>query len=261
MPLKTYIDDAESRARSERDALEAKRDAIDRFIDRVEDLAPEPSPSSSHPVTAVAGMLSRNASTDDECRAVRRAFAETIRPHSIGDIDESESLDETIRAEFSESLAGALAPTTDTSFSPKLKRTVVSEATARRTETDASYRALEREISHLEEAEEVVDNVTSWLVTADETSLCTLDFDELRERHDALASCRRRCETVARRRQEFLDETTSNGVEARVRHRRLVPYLYEDFPVDHPVLATVARLDATCRACRRVIRDHLVRRV
>jgi hypothetical protein len=33
------------------------------------------------------------------------------------------------------------------------------------------------------------------------------------------------------------------------------------FEVDHPVLATVARLDNTCKDCQRTVRDHLIRRV
>ena len=64
----------------------------------------------------------------------------------------------------------------------------------------------------------------------------------------------------ARERQQFLRATTNDGLEAGVRHERLMPPLYQDVPVDHPVLATVAKLDATCGACRRTVRDHVVRR-
>ncbi len=140
--MTTRIDDAVARARCELESVETKRDAIDRFRSRVADLPPEPAPSSPRRVTATAGVEARSArSTDDRCQAVRRAFAETVRPHCGGDGDEPSSLHATIRAEFSEPLAAALAPTTDTSFSPRLKRAILSEAGTRRIETDVLARA------------------------------------------------------------------------------------------------------------------------
>jgi hypothetical protein len=83
-------------------------------------------------------------------RAEREAFDETIRPHSVADVDETEPLLGTIRGEFRDALPVALAPATAASFTLEL-------------------------------------------------------------------------------------------------------------PVDHPVLATAATLDATCRACQRSVRDSLVR--
>ncbi|OYR50821.1 hypothetical protein [Halorubrum sp. Ea8] len=57
---------------------------------------------------------------DARCREVRRAFHETARPHSLADVDDAdaESLLETVRSEFTESVAVALAPTTDASSTP-----------------------------------------------------------------------------------------------------------------------------------------------
>lgn len=262
MPVDTHIDDAASRVRSERDAIEAKIDAIERFADRVGELSPEPTPPTAQRAAVGTGMGSRGShSTKDRCRVVRRAFDETIRPHSVEDVDDSESIHETIRAEFSESLAVALAPTTETSFSPTLKRAILSEAGARRAETDVLCRALEREVSHLDDWCAAVDDITEWVATTDQTPLVDLGFDALRRRHETLAAHRDRCEDIARKRQAFLRRTTSRGGEIALGHENLIPYLYEDFPVDHPVLATVARLDETCADCQRIVRQRLVRRV
>jgi hypothetical protein len=63
----------------------------------------------------------------------------------------------------------------------------------------------------------------------------------------------------ARERQQFLRETTNDGLEAGVRHERLMPSLDQDFPVDQPILATIARLDATCKQCQRMMRDRQLR--
>jgi len=261
VPVTTYVDLAEDRARAHREAAAEKRAAFDAFLDRVEELPPE-SASSSTGMAATAGTLPGGASsTGDRCRTVRTAFAETVRPHAVADDGEAEALLETIRSELSEPVAVALAPTTDASFTPALKRRVVSAAATRRAEAGALRAALDRETDQLGRACEVVDDVTAWLADADGTPLTELGFEALRDRHGTIADHRARCERLGEDRQAFLRETTTRDAEVGVDHRRLVPQVYEALPVDHPVLATVARLDAVCADCQRAVREHLVRRV
>jgi len=113
----------------------------------------------------------------------------------------------------------------------------------------------------LEAAGETVEEITGWIVDTDETPLTDLGFQGLRRRHEALARHRDRCEELATQRQEFLERTTSRSAEAGIRHRSLVPHLDQEFPMDHPLLVTVARLDDACAECQRAVRRHLVRRV
>lgn len=261
MPVQTHIDQARTRVQAEQESIDAKLDAIDGFVDRIRDLSTAPTPSMTDTTATGGGLVRVESATDDRCRTVRTAFAETIRPHSVADADEPNSLLETIRSEFSDGVAVALAPTSDTSFTAELKRAILSEADARRAETAVLRDALVREDSQLEAAGETVDEITGWIADADETPLADLGFEELKDRHEQLATYRARCEEVARRRQSFLDGATNNGTEVGVSHRSLGPYLYRDFPTDHPVLATIARLDDTCADCQRAVRDHLVRRV
>ncbi|MEF8814876.1 MAG: hypothetical protein V5A55_13835 [Halovenus sp.] len=261
MPVQTYIDQARTRVQAEQDAVDEMRDAYDAFIRRVTELQPDPSPAPTAGLTTTVGtQLAVDAATDDQCGTVRTAFAETIHPHSVVDIDESESLLETIREEFTDAIAVALATTTETSFTPDLKRMIIAEAQSRRSEVTALRKTLDREDAHLEKASTAVDEITTWIADADETPLTDLRFNALARRHDRLATHRDRCTELARGRQQFLQRATNNGIETGVRHRSLVPYLYQDFPVDHPVLATVATLDDTCADCQRVVRAHLIRR-
>lgn len=261
MSVKTHVGRARTRVRSEQEAVDARLEAMETFLDRIEDLSPEPTPAASSGITATAGTLSRgNSSTEDRCRTVRTAFAETIRPYSVDDVDESKPLLETIQTELTDSIAVALAPTTGTSFSPELKRAIVSEAGARRAETEVLRQALGREESHLEDAAAVIDDITAWIAGADETPLTELGFESLQHRHETLTSHRERCEGLARKRQAFLEESTNRNAEVGIRHRDLVSYLYGDAGVDHPILATIARLDAACAECQRAVRSHLVRR-
>lgn len=260
MPVTTHIDRARTRVQAEQEAVEAKIGAFETFIDRVADLSTDPIQSSPG-ITATAGtQLHLDSSTDDPCRTVRTAFAETIRPHSVADVDGSESLLETIREEFTDTIAVALAPTTEASFTTELEQMVVAEARTRRAEATALQEALGREEAHLDDAGTVVDDVTAWIAEANETPLTDLGFDALEDWHETLASHRDRCEDVAHQRQEFLQQTTNSSIEAGIRHESLVPYLYQEFPVDYPVLATVVRLDDTCSECQRAVRTHLVRR-
>lgn len=256
--VRTHVDGPRDHARAERRALVDKRDAFATFADRVKRLAPE-SPSS--PASTASGGLVRNvAATSDRCAAVRTAFAETVRPHSVADVDGDEPLLETVRQELSEPIAVPLAPATEASFSPALTRAVLTETTGRRTESDVLCRAVDRETTELDAAAEVVDRITGWIATADETPLTDLGFEALRARHEALARHRERCDDLAARRQSFLDGATSEGPDASIGHRRLVVFLYQSFPVDHPVLATVVRLDDACAECQRAVRRHPVRR-
>ncbi|MDS0260985.1 hypothetical protein NDI56_16410 [Haloarcula sp. S1CR25-12] len=262
MPSHTRIHDALTRVQTEQDAVDAKRDAIDQFTERVEACSPAPSPAAATGATATVGLTpQRSQGSADKCQAVRQAFAETIRPHSLDDVDDSESLHETIQAELSESIAIALAPTTEATFSPELKQAVLSKSHVRRAATDTLRRALDREVSELGDARDTVDEITEWISTADETALTQLGFNELRTRHETLAVYRSRCEELASHRQDFLDGATSHGETIDVSHRNLVDYAYQDFPVDRPVLTTITRLDETCDECQRIVRQHLVRRV
>jgi len=260
MPVNTYVDRARTRTRTEQETVDEKLGAIDAFVDRVSEIPTDSVPSSTAKLPATDGGLVRaGGSTGDRCRVVRSAFAETIGAH-VADVDDEDALLAAIGDEFSEEIAVALASTTPASFTPNLKRAVVSEATTRRAETAVLRRALGREATHLDGAGAVVDDVTAWIADADETPLTDLGFDALQQRHETLARHRDRCTELAAERQAFLRETTNQGVDAGIRHRSLVPSLYEDFPVDHPLLATVARLDDACADCQRAVRRHLIRR-
>jgi len=260
MTVTTHIDRARARVRTEQDAVARKHEAFETFADRIAALSTDPTPSATPGITATAGPHPpRESGGTDRCRTVRTAFAETIRPHSVADADDSEPLLATIRTEFTDAIAVALAPTTDASFTAELKGAIVAETRVRRAEAEVLERALDHERTRLDDAADAVDRITAWIADADETPLLDLGFDALRARHETLSTHRDRCQELAETRQAFLRDTTG-GTQVEIGHRKLVPYLYDDFPVDHPVLSTAARLDAACAACQRNVRDHLVRR-
>jgi len=177
----------------------------------------------------------------------------------VGDGDPPPTVD-AIRAEFTDSIATALTPESRTTFGGRLERALLEEVRTRRAETAVLERALEREAHSLEAAADTVEGVVGWIVETDETPLTELGFEALRDRHETLADHRSACRTLLRERQSLIAATTNERGEVGLHHRTLLRSLYEDVPVEYPVLSTVLRLVETCASCQRAVRDHLVRR-
>ncbi|MFD1600592.1 hypothetical protein ACFSBX_16760 [Halobellus rarus] len=177
------------------------------------------------------------------------------------DLDEDEPLLETIRSELSDSIAIAVAPTTEAELTTDLRDAIVTEAQSRYVELQTMSAALAREIDQLEAALSTVTPILEWLVDANETPPTKLDFDALQARHATLETHRDSCETLLTDRQAFLHQTTSRAAKAGITHHTLIEYLYQDFPVDHPVLSTGIRLDDLCAESQQTVRSHLIQRV
>lgn len=260
--VETHVDRAAARVREERTALESKGAAYEAFVRRVAAVPAESAPSGQPGAAVATGTQFRTeARGSDRCRAVREAFAETVRPHSVADVDDAESLSTTIRNELTDAVADVLAPTTDAVFTPETKRAIVAEARTQRAGVAVTERALDREAASLDDAAAVVEAVTSWVAGAERTPLSELGFDALRNRHRTLAAHRERCEAAVADRQTFLRESTGRTAAVEVGHRALARYLYQELPVKYPVLSTVTRFDGVCESCQRAVRAHLVRRV
>ncbi|ARS89406.1 DUF7260 family protein [Natrarchaeobaculum aegyptiacum] len=268
MTVRTPIHRATERVADERDHLEGNLAAIERFAAGVRELSPvSPPGSAGTPPLADGGVVLAARSqwggdqTDDRCEQVRDLFADTIRPYSVADIDQPEPLLETIAEELGTDVAVALSAETESAFTPQVKRATLAAATDRRDECLALERAVAREAESLEAAATTVDSITEWLCRADETPLLDLGFDDLQERHEALAEHRERCRRLLEKRQSTLQRTASHHASAGVRQRSVTRYLYCEFPVSYPVLSTTLRLERACADCQRAVRDHLTRRV
>ncbi|GGL73285.1 DUF7260 family protein [Halocalculus aciditolerans] len=267
MVVDTYVDDAEARVADERDHVTGERAAFTQFRKTVADMTPRTGTgngrtggsAASGGGAAATSFVGDSAGTT-QCARVREAFADTVRPYSVDDVDADEPLLVTVREELGESVALALAPNTSLGFTPTVKNALLSTVGDRRQELDAMTHALDRETDSLRDAAADIDDITAWLADVDETPLTALDFDGLRRRHDALADHRATCDRLAADRQTFLRRTTSHNATVGLTHRSLVPYLYQEFSVTYPVLVTVARLDAVLDDCQRAVRRHLTAR-
>lgn len=265
MTVETHLGRAMDRVDAERERVDALSDGLERFASRVADLSvgadsPDPrggvidGPGPDGHLTDGGVRLRSRSGAPDGCERVRDLFVADVLPHADADAP--------VRA-MSEELGREVAMLVARGDSRHLSRPLIDAVTAasarRRRDVRTMQRALEREAAFLDDAASDLDPVVDWIVDADETPLTDLDFDALRERHEALATHRTGCRELAERRQRQLDATTARGQSA-IAHRSLVESLYAGFAVSHPVLATAVRLDDLCRRCQRAVREHLVRR-
>lgn len=261
MVVETHVDVARETVARERGQIVDEQEAYEQFRRQVASISPTEAP----PQTGAGGSgpigTQAAASTTDStnCRRVREAFAETVRPHSVDAADE-EPLLETIREELGDGIAVALAPTTDHGFTPQTKQAIFAAVCERLQDLDATTTSLDREAESLAAAATETETVTEWLRAADETPLPELGFEDLRERHERLDEFRDQCQQRLTVRQELLQETTSQNPWVGLNHRSLVVFLYQKFQVNYPVLSTIARLDDLLADCQRTVRDHLTRR-
>jgi hypothetical protein len=265
--LEGRVSAAIERVAAEREHVADELRAYDRFDASVRDIEPATAAAAGGRPATDGGAVTRarTAVREDSMAGpadrVREAFAETVRPYSVADVDDGEPLVETLAAELGDGIAATLSPTTPGRLTPEVKDAIRSAVDRRRAELRATENALETEADSLETARETFDEVVVWLLAADERPLSSLGFEDLRRRHETLATFRSRCSDVAADRQAVLRRTTSDGPKAGVSHDTLVEFLYQDAPTAHPVLTTAVRLDSVCASCQRTVRDHLVRRV
>jgi len=260
MALETHIDAARQRVETEREHIVGERRAYEQFRSEVAAVGTTtPGGSGGH----AGGVLSVADGGDPgatNCRRLREAFAETVRPYSVEDVGGDESVLETVREELGDGIALALAPSTDHGVTPQVKQAIAARTVERIAELQAMTAALDREESSLATAAEEVATVTDWLVEADETPLPSLEFEELRARHETLESYREGCEELLAERQSLLHSSPAADGHVTMRQITVARFLYSDFPVEFPVLSTATRLLDVLTDCQRAVRDHLVRR-
>ena len=259
MTVETHVDDARSRVERELRRTAEKRRAFADFHGTVQSIDAD---ARSVRTPGDGPSLAQWAASPTGCREVRRAFTEHLESHCGDELETPDTVHEAIATEFSRELALSLAaPGSPGSLSPTLKRAVLDETDRRRDELAVTKRALERELTSLEGAAEDDSAVVDWLAERDRRPLRELDFAALTARHESLDDHLSSLDEVAAERQSVLDSTTGGPETIGVSHGVLIEYLYAEFPVTHPVLATVARLASLCRDAQVAVRDHLTRRV
>lgn len=271
MTVRTRVDQAIERVATERSWTVEKRRKVEAFADDVAELEPAAAPAGGASPGASLGAgpaaggwtaTEQSAAGGVGTSAVLECFDEHLAAYSGTPDETPETVHDCVAEEFSSELAVALCGgDTSGALTPSLKRAVVEAAQSRRAELDVTATALRRERASLEDARDAIEPITGWFVEHDPTPLSDLGFERLRDWHERIDEHRAALDDVAAERQVHLDRTTTHDGAVGVDHDVLATYLYAEFEVSHPVLATVASLADCCRSAQRAIRDHLVRRV
>lgn len=257
----THVHAALGRVSDEQEHFSDKIDAFGRFYSEVKEISPASGTTTrvARRITGGGGMVSMTTSSSGSaCDEVLKAFARTIRPYSIKDIDGDESLMTTVSEELGRDIAVSLSSETDMNFTKEVKRAVLSETAGRRSELHAMKDALDREKMSLSSSAEVIEDLQGVLSETEE-GLLSDGFTELRSKYETLSEYTESCERAIEERQDTLHRTTNQGAAAGVRHRDLVEYLYEEFPTEYPALSTLTRLNEVCTERKREVSTHMSR--
>lgn len=253
-----YISEAKEQVQAELSQVNQRKRGLKAFAEEVREIHPDAA-HNTNLVTSDAGQYSQVSNAHSSgCRRVRKAFAEHMVQDEVK-VEEEETV-ELIGEEYTETIAAALSPASCTPFSAKIQQVLLAETTLRVQQSSVYLKALQRELEYLNGTKENVYPIIDWITEANSDSLHELSFEPLKTRYSKLESWQEECDALARRRQEFISSTTTQNAEARITHRALLESAYDELPVTHPVLASIAELYKLCDECKDSVRKHLCRR-
>ena len=261
--LETHLADALQLVTTEQEKINNKLKAFDRFAVGVSQISTVPEVES----TATRAMHNQNqqplsvatqsvSDNDSRIQKVRSLFAKTVRPHSLEDIGKPEPLLVTIREEFSEEIALALAPSTNQQFTKNLKSAILSSVDRCQSNLKTMDNGLTAEKKSLENSISLSESLNEWLVS--EWKFAEREgFDALKDQHEQLNEFRDQCEQLAVDRQSTIHTKRNNTLSADLSHSMLVDYLYQPLPVTYPILSASTQMINKCDTQQRTIRMYL----
>ena len=245
------------RCEDESELVDAKLDAYRTLDGEIAEIRTER--AASQQTNPHARMLPEPSSVSVFDR-IRKTFIEHIGPFHDGDLTKPERLFEVLSQEFSPDLATALATGTDSNyFTSGVKTGIRKKIETRCRELESIHVAVEQEQKSLKTVEEVVLDISSWMVDRDETPLLQRGFDELRSLHETILNHQERLDEVASERQEDINNSSGNP-DVPINHSLLVEKIYGDFPVTYPGLADIAIVSELCTDVQSAVCSHLSRR-
>jgi len=261
--LETHLAEALTLVSTEQEKINDKLKAFDRFAVSVSRISAGSGIGSTvtrsmhngnqQPLSVATQSVPDN---DSRIQKVRSLFAKTVRPQSLEDIEQPEPLLVTIREEFSEEIALALAPSTNQQFTKNLKSAILSSVDRCQSNLKTMDNGLTAEKKSLENSISLSESLNEWLVS-ERKPIEREEFEALKNQHEQLDEFRDQCEQLAIDRQSTIHSKTNNTLSANMSHTMLVDYLYQPLPVTYPILSASAQMVDACDTRQRVIRKYL----
>jgi hypothetical protein len=220
--------------RAECECVVAERDALARFVDRLEELS-----TTQLRGTAVRGVGTGVASTtsqptSDGMAAVEEAYRETVMAVPHYELDYGEPLPRHLASEFGEELAGAVVA--NDRLTPQVKSALLTNAREGRRQRERYLETMRREREQLEQADQLFARVADCCESVDGDRLRRKRFEELQGRLERLYAERERLRESLEGRQEQLHEGITFGWDRRDAES-VYRYLYAELDATYPVLA------------------------
>lgn len=231
---RTNVRGALAAVRAECESVAAERDALARFVERLEELPTTQlrGPSVQGAGIGVASTPSRTAS--DGMGAVEEAYRETVMAVDHYEDDYGEPFAQHLASEFGEEVAGAVVA--NDRLTPQVKSALLTRAREGRRQRENYLEAMEREREQLEAADDLFGDVADSCESVDGERLRRRPFEELQGRLERLYDERARVTEALERRQERLHEGVTFGWD-RQETESVYRFLYGDLDVTYPVLA------------------------
>lgn len=234
--------------------LAAEREAFTRFRSRVSDLEAS-EVSAAVPVTG--GIASGSGTlTDDSLDQVRDAYRGTVMDVAHYEGDYGEPLADNLAAEFGDDLA--IAVVEGSRLTPQLKAALLRSSQESAQRRASLFSTLQSESESLTAAGNVLEEVEAERVAIDERPVAEQSYEALVDDWRHLGRLTDRCRQLVTDRQDRLRELSASMPPGRPELRT---YLYDDLPVNHPVLADGAALAESVEDLRGRVLQSLTRRV
>lgn len=225
--------------RAECNSVIAERDALARFIDRLEEL-----PTTQLQGTSVQGAGIGVASTtsrppSDGMAAVEEAYRETVMAVEHYEQDYGEPFGQHLATEFGEEIAGAVVA--NDQLTPQVKSVLLSSAREGQHQREKYLEAMRREREQLQEASRLFGSIGDTCESVDGNRLRRRPFEELQRRLERLYEERERLNDALAGRQERLHDGITFGWDRRDAES-VYRFLYRDIDATYPVLADGTKL-------------------
>lgn len=247
-----HIIDALDIVQEERTQVLAERDAFDAFLTRVTDISPvQPSRT---PVPSNQVVINSSVQVN-RLEKIQQAYRETVMDVPHYDAEYSDTVAESLAAEFGPNLAAQLH--SGDTFTSLHKRQLVQAAHRCRHDRERFLSILENEETALTAAQSTLEAVETSLEQVSTTHTAEWTFDELVDAYTDLDEIEQQCDELLLERQGHRIDGHASIATPRMAVPDLQTYLYQMLPVTYPVLADTTDLLDRLRRIRRQITSEI----
>jgi hypothetical protein len=226
---------AREQVTEERRRTANERDAFRAFVRKLRDIQPRTQTTTG----GVPAIQVTTGGPDDRLGAVEGAYRSTVMsvPHYTDEYDES--YEEHVRGAFNADIAAVL--TDGPRFEPHHRQAVIAGATSAAQRREALLVEVDDELASLDEHADAVRAIQNEVRDAEDVPFSTCSFGSLEGYFTRMDTLETKCTTILEDRQSTLVRQRRR-ISLPIDAPDIATYLYQDLPVNYPIVATLADL-------------------